>query len=122
MTMSQDVVMRFARATSLHPPAGRVLIQVAPAVQQKFDVQAALEVSNTVLLVSVRLVGYSPQGGWLACFQSYGVRRKFPVRAAYFRQVLPHVRGFPTLRVLYVMRLPTSIRRAFPFTVLLRLP
>jgi hypothetical protein len=64
----------------------------------------------------------SEQGGWLACFRAYGARRKCPVRAPCFRHVLPHVRGFPTLRVLGVIRLPNGIRRAFPVTVLLRLP
>jgi hypothetical protein len=49
-------------------------------------------------------------------------RHKVPLRAAYFRQVLPLVPGFPTLRVLRSIRLPIGIRRAFPFTVLLRLP
>ena len=44
------------------------------------------------------------------------------MQATYFRQVLPHVRGFPTLRVLRLIRLPNGMRRAFPFTVLLRLP
>ena len=50
------------------------------------------------------------------------VRHQFPVRATYFRHVLPHVRGFPTLRVLCVIRRLIRIRRAFPVTVLLRLP
>ena len=50
------------------------------------------------------------------------VRDEFPLRATYFCQVLPRVRGFPTLRVLCLIRLPMHIRRAFPFTVLLRLP
>ena len=50
------------------------------------------------------------------------VRHEFPLQATCSRQVLPHVRGFPTLRVLRLIRLPTSMRRAFPFTVLLRLP
>jgi hypothetical protein len=45
-----------------------------------------------------------------------------PVRAASFRQALPLVRGFPTLGVLRLIRLPIRIRRAFPLTVLLRLP
>jgi hypothetical protein len=49
-------------------------------------------------------------------------RHKLPLRAAYFRQVLPLVRGFPMPRVLRLMRLPMHIRRAFPFTGLLRLP
>ena len=50
------------------------------------------------------------------------VRDEFPLRATYFCQVLPRVRGFPTLRVLCLIRLPMHVRRAFPFTVLLRLP
>jgi hypothetical protein len=54
--------------------------------------------------------------------RSDSVRHKLPLRAAYFRQVLPLVPGFPTLRVLRLIRLPIGIRRAFPFTVLLRLP
>jgi len=50
------------------------------------------------------------------------VRHEFPVRATCSRRVLPHVVGFPHLRVLRSIRLPTGIRRAFPVTVLLRLP
>ena len=50
------------------------------------------------------------------------VRQKFPLRAAYCRHGLPHVRGFPTRRVLCVIRRRIRIRRAFPVTVLLRLP
>src|SRR6266536_2711342 len=104
------------------PPPGRFRIQVAPAVQEELDIQAPVKVPQSVLLVDFRLVGYAPQGGGLACFRSNGVRRKFPVRAASFRHVLPHVRGFPPLGVLGVIRLPNGLRRAFPFTVLLRLP
>jgi hypothetical protein len=48
-------------------------------------------------------------------FRSDSVRHKFPLQATYFRRVLPHVRGFPTLRVLRSIRLPISIRWAFPF-------
>ena len=55
-------------------------------------------------------------------FRSNLVRHPFPLRATYFRHVLPHVVGFPHLRVLCVIRLPIGIRRAFPLTVLLRLP
>src|SRR3989337_4100439 len=55
-------------------------------------------------------------------FRSDSVRHKFPWRATCSRQVLPPVRGFPTLRVLRLIRLPIGIRHAFPFTVLLRLP
>src|SRR3989304_6763552 len=75
-----------------------------------------------MMLVGFRLVGYSPQRGWLMLFRSNSVRHKFPLRVTYFRQVLPPVRGFPTLRVLLLIRLPIGIRHAFPFTVLLCLP
>ena len=54
--------------------------------------------------------------------RSYSVRHKFPLRASYFRQVLPPVRGFPTLRVLCLIRHLMGSRRAFPLTVFLRLP
>jgi hypothetical protein len=55
-------------------------------------------------------------------FQPYNVRHEFPLRAAYFRQVLRHVMGFPHLRVLCLIRHPNGMRRAFPLPVLLRLP
>ena len=42
------------------------------------------------------------------------VRCKFPLQAAYFRQVLPLVVGFPHLRVLCLIRLPNGMRRASP--------
>ncbi len=54
--------------------------------------------------------------------RSSSVRHEFPLRAMYSRRVLPHVVGFPHLRVLFSIRLPIRIRRTFPFTVLLRLP
>ena len=54
--------------------------------------------------------------------RSDNVRHKFPLRASCFRQVLPPVRGFPTLRVLCLIRHLMGIRRAFPLTVFLRLP
>jgi hypothetical protein len=54
--------------------------------------------------------------------RSYSVRQKCPVRATYFRPVLPLVVGFPHRRVLGVIRLPRGMQRAFPVTVLLRLP
>ena len=60
--------------------------------------------------------------GWLASLRPCTVRREFPLRAAYVRQVLPLVVGFPHLRVLCLIRHPSGIRRSFPFTVLLRLP
>lgn len=50
------------------------------------------------------------------------VRNEFPLRATCFRRVLPHVVGFPHLRVGCSIRLPIRIRPAFPVTVLLRLP
>ena len=54
--------------------------------------------------------------------RSNDVRHKFPLRAPYFRQVLPHVHGFPTLRVLCLIRHLMGIRRDSPLTVFLRLP
>jgi hypothetical protein len=67
-------------------------------------------------------VGYCPAVRFACVLRPDSVGRKFPVRAAYFRQVLPLVTGFPRLRVLCLVRLPTGVRRAFPWTVLLRLP
>jgi hypothetical protein len=93
-----------------------------PAIEQKFRVQAPVEVPKPVSFVTFCLVSYSPQGGWLVFLRSDSVRHKLPLRAAYFRQVLPLGRGFPTRGVLRLIRLPIGIRRAFPFTVLLRLP
>ena len=55
-------------------------------------------------------------------FRSDNVRQKCPVRAPYFRHVLPLVVGFPHRRVLCVIRLPKGIQRSFPLPVLLRLP
>jgi hypothetical protein len=40
------------------------------------------------------------------------VRHEFPLRALYFRQVLPHVHGFPMLRVLCLIRHPIRMRPA----------
>ena len=46
----------------------------------------------------------------LACVTpAQHVRRKFPLRATYFRQGLPHVHGFPMLRVLCLIRLPNGM-------------
>lgn len=59
----------------------------------------------------------------LACsIPALHVRCKFPLRATYSRRVLPHVVGFPHLRVLRSIRLPNGIKRAFLFTVILRPP
>ena len=44
------------------------------------------------------------------------VRHEFPLQATYFRQVLPHVRGIPTLRVLRLIRLPIGLQQAFPLS------
>jgi hypothetical protein len=64
----------------------------------------------------------SPRVGLAHSSPARHVRDEFPLRATCFRQVLPPVVGFPHLRVLFLIRLPIGIRRAFPFTVLLRLP
>ena len=50
------------------------------------------------------------------------VRDACPFRAACFRRDLPRVVGFPHLRVLCSIRLPSRIRWAFPVTGLLHLP
>ena len=38
------------------------------------------------------------------------VRHEFPLRASYFRQILPHVHGFPMPRVLCLIRHPIRMR------------
>src|SRR6266508_2210447 len=83
---------------------------------------ASVQIPKPVSLVSLCFVGYSPQGGWLLVLRSDSVRQQWPVRAAYFRHVLPRVVGFPHLRVLCVIRHPLRMRWAFPMTVLLHLP
>ena len=103
-------------------PTGRGLVQVIPAGAEQVCIQAPIQIPKPVVLVSSCFVGYPPQGGWLLCLRSDSVRQKLPVRAAYFRHVLPRVVGFPHRRVLCVIRLPRRIQRAFPVTVLLRLP
>ncbi len=50
------------------------------------------------------------------------VRQTCPVRAAYFRHVLPHVVGLPSLRVLGMIRHPRSMPRVVPMTRRLRWP
>ena len=50
------------------------------------------------------------------------VRDEWPFRAACFRRVLPHVAGFPHLRVRRSIRRPIRMRWAFPVTGLLHLP
>jgi hypothetical protein len=103
-------------------PTGSGLVQVIPAGAEQGRIQAPLQLPKPVLLVSSCFVGYPPQGGWLLGLRSDRVRQKFPVRATYFRHVLPPAVGFPHLRVLGVIRLPRGMQRAFPLTVLLRLP
>jgi hypothetical protein len=101
---------------------GRVLVEVVPAVQQQLDGETALQVPKPMVLVDTCFVGYGPPGGSLMVVRADSVRHQLPVGATYFRHVLPHVRGFPTLRVLCVIRRPIGIRGAFPVTGLLRLP
>jgi len=72
--------------------------------------------------VGLRLAGDALPGGWLLMVRSYRVRPKCPVRATSCRHVLPRVVGFPHRRVLGVRRRPRGMQRAFPVTVLLRLP
>jgi hypothetical protein len=72
-----------------------------------------LRLPTCLLFPTVRLAHSSPVRH---------VRKEFPLRATCFRRVLPPVVGFPHFRVLCSIRLPIRIRRAFPVTVLLRLP
>jgi len=74
---------------------GCSLVERFPSVVDQFLIQTSIEVSKTVSFVGLCLVGYSPQEGWLALFQSDSVWGELPLRATYFRQVLPHVHGFP---------------------------
>jgi len=76
--------------------------------------QAVSVSGHTLLAIPRREVGSS--------YPARHVRHEFPLRAPCSRRVLPHVVGFPHLRVLRSIRLPTGIQRAFPVTVLLRLP
>jgi hypothetical protein len=78
-------------------PTGRLFIQVLPAVEQQLGIQASIQIPKPVSLVSMCFVGYPPQGGWLLVLRSDRVRQKWPVRATYFRHVLPPVVGFPHL-------------------------
>jgi len=103
-------------------PTGGLLIQVPPAVESQVCIQAPVQIPKAVLLVGLRFVGYALQGGWLLVVRSDRVRQKCPVRAAYFRHVLPHVVGFPYLRVLCLIRHPRSMQRVVPMTRRLRLP
>ena len=76
-------------------PTGRLFIQVLPAVEQQLGIQASVQIPKPVSLVSFCFVGSPPQGGWLLVLRSDRVRQKLPVRATYFRHVLPPVVGFP---------------------------
>ena len=116
-----QILFILRRRHSIHP-TGRVLVQVPPAVPQQLGVQAPVEVLKPVLLVGCRLDGYPPQEGWLVFIRPACVRHEGPMRATSFRPVLPPVPDFLMLRVLCLIRLPDGIRRAFPLTVLLRLP
>ncbi len=107
---------------------GRDASYLAPPAQTRTCSFSAS--GSSVVLASAQVVTvagqlpvcYCPQGGWLVLLRSSSVRHEFPLRAMYSRRVLPHVVGFPHLRVLFSIRLPIRIRRTFPFTVLLRLP
>src|SRR5262245_52323997 len=103
-------------------PTGRLLIEVLPAVEQQLGIYASVQIPKPVSLVSFSFVSYPPQGGWLPLVRSNSVRQKLPVRATYFRHVLPLVVGFPHLRVLCVIRHPLRMWWAFPMTLLLHLP
>ena len=97
-------------------------MQVPPAVESQVRLQASVPIPTSVRLVGCRVVGDARQGGWLLGLRSHGVRQTCPVRATSFRHVLPHVGGFPDLRVLGLRRHPRSIPRAVPVTRRLRWP
>ena len=94
-TETATFLLRFRRHVVY--PTGRLLIQILPAGEQQLSIQASVQIPKPVSLVSVGFVGYPPQGGWLLLLRSDSVRQKLPVRAAYFRHVLPPVVGFPHL-------------------------
>jgi len=76
-------------------PTGSGLVQVLPAGAAPVGIQAPLQIPQPVWLVSACWVGSPPQGGWLLCLRSDGVRQQFPGRAADVRHVRPRVVGFP---------------------------
>jgi hypothetical protein len=81
---------------------GCSLIERFPGVIDQLLIQTSIEVSKTVLLVAPCLVGYSPQEGWLALFQSYFVPKALRgagslVRVAFAGYVLPSGLGVPDL-------------------------
>src|SRR5258706_2191006 len=84
--------------------------------------QTSVQIPQAVLRVNFRCVGEALQGGGLLVVRSASVRQKCPVRAAYFRHVLPRVAGFPHLRVLCMIRHPRGIQRVISLTRRRRLP
>ena len=85
---------------------GRTFIQALPRQLKHLRIKQTIKIPKAMLRVDTSRFGYPPQGGWHTFIRSCCVRHVFPLRATYFRQVLPHVRGFPTLRVLCSIRLP----------------
>ena len=87
---------------------GRTFIQALPRQLKHLRIKQTIKIPKAMLRVDTSRFGYPPQGGWHTFIRSCCVRHVFPLRATYFRQVLPHVRGFPTLRVLCSIRLPPN--------------
>lgn len=95
------------------PPAGRVLVQVAPALQTTRDV-AGPHRGADIGAACPRSPWLLSPAGRLACVLPI---RRCPAHVACtgsVRPVRPHVRGFPPLGVLCGRRRPSGIRRAFP--------
>ena len=99
-------------------PTGRILIQVAQHEGTRHSSTRKGPESGACRLSPCRLC---PAGEW-ACASGPPVSGASVLCGLRPSVVLPHVRGFPTRGVRCVIRLPTGIRRAFPVTVLLRLP
>jgi hypothetical protein len=120
-----DVVVQIAcigvcRAL-VHPP-GRLLMQGLPAGAAQRRLQASVQFPQPGSRVGFGFVGSPPQGGGLLRRRSDGVRQEWPGRATSCWHVLPLGGGFPHRRGRGVIRRPRRIQRAFPRTVLLRLP
>jgi len=91
-------------------------------VLQQPGIQVPVAVSKPVLPAGRCLDCYRQQEGGPVLSRFNNVRLELPVRTAHFHQVLPHVTGFPHLRVPCLRRHPGGTLRALPLTVLLRLP
>ena len=77
-------------------------------------IQAAGQISKTIVWLLLCFSCYSTQWGVLIVFPIFCVGDEGPLRATYFRQDLSHVVGSPNLRVLCLIRLPSDHRQLSP--------